>query len=45
MTDRRECDCGPDDICSDCTSPEELAAGIRAFILAEIREGEVPDAG
>jgi hypothetical protein len=35
----RPCDCGPDDRCSDCTPPDELAAAIGTAVRAIIKDG------
>ena len=35
----KPCDCGPDDRCSDCTPPDELAAAIGTAVRAIINEG------
>jgi hypothetical protein len=40
---RGPCGCGPDDRCSDCTPPGELAAAIGTAVRAIINEGA--DAG
>ena len=36
---RGPCGCGPDDRCSDCTPPDEMAAAMGIAVRAIINEG------
>lgn len=39
MAERKECGCGPDDMCATCApSAEEFARAIMAALSAEIRD-------
>ena len=43
VTDRKECGCGPDDMCATCApSDEAFADAIMAALAAEIRDQDAP---
>ena len=44
MCERKQCDCGPNDMCTDCTIPAEFWAAFMAALRAQIHDDEVPGA-
>jgi hypothetical protein len=44
MTEREECGCEPNEMCTTCTPIEEFTEALRAALSAQIRGDEVPDA-